>query len=581
MPADTWVELTFVDENGTALPPIRRSQKRTAQGKLEETQPNLSLLGIDPIAGRIGTIMPGLLPLIKVGHEFELGRAVAQLTGLSALTDLAGHAQRAKTKIDKEFIKAKTEERNQIDRRYETTRGDLERELKPHPSLAPPKAVPPPSDDASIEATLNEILVHFESKKASAFDSVRSILGDEFDPADNKRRADLEKSIVPALSDVAQLLRLPSMVRLRGFRELTAEQLTAATAKISEILAEATTLDLLAKDPSSAARARLYAHIATWLEDHPDATRDDDCCVVCGGPLIDAIDPVSGKSVKSHIHEAKADAALLSQTLSRWSQAALGDLTQSLPTALQGELATDLPAHPCDLIRKAIIDELFAHDSFSGELAKLKAETANAFDDTAQQKPALRDETLISLPVDCQALEKALKRLDLALRFAGWRRDNDAFAGKIFENVLGRRPKDGETGERITLTGKLLELNGIIVGAEPITKVLVLCGRLKEEMKLRRAAQKRLDDYHTASAALASLLQLGDLADRQVDELRNALRSEAQKWRSRILYDHVSQPRARTCRHADGKERSSRPRRQSRRRFGSSATHHECLRAAG
>jgi hypothetical protein len=278
----------------------------------------------------------------------------------------------------------------------------------------------------------------------------------------------------------------------------------------------------------------IRTHIATWLEDHPETTRDDDSCVVCGGLLIDAVDPVSGKPVKAHIHEAKADAALLSQTLSRWSQAALGDLTQSLPTSLQGELATDLPAHPCDLIRKAIIDELFTLDSFSGELAKLRAETANAFDQAAEQKPALRDGTPISLPLDCQALEKALRRLDLALRFAIWRRDNDAVARKIFENVLGRRPKEGETAEQITLTGKLLELNGIVVGAEPITKALVLCGRLNEEMKLRRAAQKRLDDYHTASTALASLLQLGDLADRQVDELRNALRSEAQKWRSRI-----------------------------------------------
>jgi hypothetical protein len=92
----------------------------------------------------------------------------------------------------------------------------------------------------------------------------------------------------------------------------------------------------------------------------------------------------------------------------------------------------------------------------------------------------------------------------------------------------------GETAERVTLTGKLLELNAIVVGAEPITKALVLCGRLKDETKLRRAAQKRLAEYQTASAALANLSQLGELADRQVDQLRNTLRSEAQQWRSRI-----------------------------------------------
>ena len=108
VPADTWVELTFIDEAGTELPVIRRSQSRSPQGKLKETLPDLSVLGVDPIAVRIGTVMPGLLPLIKVGSESELGRAVSQLTGLSALVDLAEHVRRAKTKIDKEFVKSKT-----------------------------------------------------------------------------------------------------------------------------------------------------------------------------------------------------------------------------------------------------------------------------------------------------------------------------------------------------------------------------------------------------------------------------------------------------------------------------------------
>lgn len=534
MPADTWVELTFVDENGRTLPPIRRTQKRTAQGRLEETWSDLTILGVDPIALRIGTIMPGLLPLIKVGQESELGLAVAQLTGLSALTDLASHVQRAKAKIDREFIKTKTGERNQIDRRYETAKGDLERGLKPHPGLVPPKAIPAPSDDASIEATLDEISEHFEGKKASAFDSVRSILGDDFDPSDDKRRGDLEKSIGPALSDVEQPQRLPSIARLRGFRELTEEQLSAAKAKISEILTQAAELMALAREPATAARARLYAHIASWLEDHPDPTRNEDRCVVCGGSLIDVVDPVSGKAIKKHIHDAKAEAALLSQTISRWSEAALGDLTRNLPPSLQAELGTDLPAHPCDLIRSAIIDELFALNSFSGELAKLKTETASAFDEATTERPNLLEEMSISLPGDCEGLEKALKRVDLALRFARWRRDSDAFARKTFESVLGRRQKTAEAAERVTLTGKLLELNGIVVGAEPITKALVLCNRLKDEMKLRRAAQKRLGEYQAASTALASLLQLGNLADRQVDELRNILRSEAQNWRARI-----------------------------------------------
>src|SRR5258706_2303303 len=130
---------------------IRRSLSRSPQGKLKETPPDLSVLGIDPIAVRIGTIMPGLLSLIKVGSESELGRAVSQLTGLSALVDLAEHVRRVKAKIDKEFVKAKTGERDRADRDYYTAKDDLEKILLANPSLKPAQVISQPSDDKGIE----------------------------------------------------------------------------------------------------------------------------------------------------------------------------------------------------------------------------------------------------------------------------------------------------------------------------------------------------------------------------------------------------------------------------------------------
>ncbi|MER9163990.1 AAA family ATPase [Mesorhizobium sp. M0715] len=532
VPADTWVELTFADEEGELLPPIRRTQKRTARGVLEETPPELTGLGVDPIAVRIGTVMPGLLPLIKVGSESELGRAVAELTGLSALVDLAGHALRAKNKV-KDFIKAKTKELEGIDRIYRTARDDLAAELRPYPALVPPKAVPEPGD-AAVEETVDEITRYFETTKSTAYESVRNILGEGFDPADPKRGADLESSISPALNEVGQPQRLPSIARLRGFRELTLEQLNAAETKISEIMREAKLLEGLAQDPSSAARSRLYAHVATWLEEHPDLGRSEDLCVVCSGSLVEALDPISGRLVKTHLHEASADAALFAQTLNRWAQAVLGKLNSVLPEALQAELKRDLPAHPVDLVRTALLDELFALDAFSGELAALKSETAKAFDEAVRHRSDLATATPVSLPASCAALAEGLRRLDLALRFARWRQGNDAFARQVFENVLGSRRKAGEASEKNTLMGKLLELDATVKGAEPITKALSKCIRLKAEIQLRRAAEKRIIEYETASAALANLSKLGELADRQVDQLRKILRTEAALWRSRI-----------------------------------------------
>ena len=534
VPADTWVELTFVDETGVELPVVRRSQSRSPQGKLKDTPPNLTVLGIDPIAVRIGTIMPGLLPLIKVGSESELGRAVSQLTGLSALVDLAEHVRRAKNKIDKEFVKSKIADRDRADRNYGTAKGDFEKILLANPSLTPTQAVPLPSDDKGIEQTLDDITRHFDGAKAAAFGSARNILGERFDPANHALISDLEKNIGRAIERVSHPQALVSAARLGALRQVTPEQLNAAEAKIQAILAEANALNALAQNPSEAARTRLYARVATWIADHPDPQRKDDACIVCGGTLDQAVDPVTGRPVKMHMHEAAADAALLSQTLSRWAENVLGDLMRDLPEALRAETAVDLPAHPCDLLRAAILNELFAFDPFLGVLGELKSQTASAFDEAVKDRAALAEPTEVLLPKGCDALGKALKRLDCAIRFALWRQGNDTLVRGILARVLGRVPKEGENSEKLTLTGKLLDLGVTVKAAQPVSDALVQCGRLKENLRTRRAAEKRLREYATASAALANLSGLGQLADEQVDQLRKTLRKDAADWRSKI-----------------------------------------------
>jgi hypothetical protein len=107
-------------------------------------------------------------------------------------------------------------------------------------------------------------------------------------------------------------------------------------------------------------------------------------------------------------------------------------------------------------------------------------------------------------------------------------------ARDIFTRVLGRVPKEGEPSEKITLTGKLLNLGATVKAAQPISDALVQCGRLKERMKSRRTAERRLNQYAIASATLANLAGLGQLADEQVDQLRKTLRKDAADWRSHI-----------------------------------------------
>lgn len=534
VPADTWVELTFVDQNGMELPVVRRSQSRSTQGKLTETKPDLSVLKLDPVAIRIGTIMPALLPLIRVGSESELGRAVSQLTGLSALVDLADHVRRVKTKIDKEFVKVKIADRDRADRDYCTAKGDLEKILLAQPNFQPPQPVPPPSDDKEIEQTLVKVMEYFEGAKSAAFESARVILGARFDPANSALLSDLETNIGRAIERVSQPQSLPSASRLGVLRQLTPEQLTAVDTKIQGILTEATALEVLAQDPSTAARKRLYARVATWIADHPEQDCRDDKCLVCAGSLEHAIDPVTGQSVKLHMREAASDAALLSQTLSRWAENVQGELMRSLPEALRAESAIDLPDHPCDLLRAAIVDELFGFEPFRGVLGDLRLQTASAFDQVVEDRVALADPTAVVLPKGCEVLQNCLQRVDRAARFARWRQGNDILAKEIVERVLGRMPKAGEPGEKLSLVGKLLDLQATVKAALPISDAITQCGRLKQQLKVRRAAEKRLGEYANASTALANLAGLGKLADEQVDQLRKVLRDDAARWRSKI-----------------------------------------------
>lgn len=535
VPADTWVELTFVEDGGVKLPPIRRSMTRSLQGKLKELPPDLTPLGVDPIALRIGTVMPGLLPLIQLGSESELGRAVSELTGLSALVDLAAHSRRAKTKIDKDLVKAKRGERDRADADYNIAKGDLEKILRTHAMLEPPTLVPIPSDDKAIEEKLKTIKTNFDDAKACAFESAKEILGGRFDPADAKLRSDLEENISRALERVSQPQTLKSIARLADLRKLTPDELGDAENRLTAILTEARTLQELAQNPSSAARTRLYARIKAWMADHPDPARDQNRCVVCGGDHSHAVDPVTGQPVKQHLAGSASDADLLSQTLAHWAANAHGVLLRSLPEALRTELVVDLPAHPCDLLQKALVDEAFSFAPFAGILGELKSPTALSLDAVFQNRAELDDPLAIALPSGCSDLQLALERLDRAIRFAHWRQNNDALAKQVLTRVLGRKPKEGEHTEKLTLTGKLLELQSIVKAAEPISDALSQCARLSKHLATRRAAEARLDNYATASAALGRLADLGTLADQQVDQLRKILRTDAAAWRD-IIY---------------------------------------------
>ncbi|UZE48457.1 ATP-binding protein [Rhodopseudomonas sp. P2A-2r] len=242
LPLDTWVELTFADEDANKLPPVRRTQKRTPKGAVDETAADIASLGIDPIAAKIGTTIPGLLPFIQIGSVSEFGQAIAQLTGLADLVDLAKHAKRTQERIGKEFTKGRKEEIDGLNNAFRQARNDLQSLIDETPSLKPAGALPDPASAGKLEDELTATEQHFSACKERALEDAKNVLGTDFDPSDKAARDNLENSVSPALQQLSDFGKLSSCARLAGLARLTDEQVDNVEKLIAEINSEAITL---------------------------------------------------------------------------------------------------------------------------------------------------------------------------------------------------------------------------------------------------------------------------------------------------------------------------------------------------
>ncbi len=311
VPVDTWVELSFVDQNDNPLPPVRRTQLRTTRGKVSETKSGFETLGVDPIALRIGTIMPALLQYLKVGTASDLGLAAAKLTGLADIASLAKHAARAREKLTGEFKKGREKEIDDADFRFLEARADLQKQVDEYPQMAPKDPLPAPSTAQDLEQKLVALEEHFNTLKAEALAAAQTILGPDFDPGDKNARDDLEANIGPALGQLKSMGQLPSVQRSRALTELTDADWLSVDNLITNMRAEAEVLAELAVTPELGRRKQLYARVAGWLADVDD--HDPSSCAICSRSLEGVLDPVTQRTVADHLADvSETDQRLLS-----------------------------------------------------------------------------------------------------------------------------------------------------------------------------------------------------------------------------------------------------------------------------
>jgi hypothetical protein len=538
LPLDTWVELTFADQDGSLLPPIRRKHTRTTKGAVVESPADIASLGLDPIAAKIGTTIPGILPFIQVGSVSEFGQAIAQLTGLAELVDLARHAGRVQQRIDKEFKKERREEIARQDEVFVQARNDLQGLINETPHLKPEIALPDPAKGNKLEDEIGAITNHFTTGKTRALADAKQVLGSAFDPSNKPSRDSLEKSVFPALQQLSDLSKLGSVARLASLGALTDTQIAIVETLVAELKDEARTLAELTTTPDLAKRRQLYARVAAWMKEQGET--DLSACKVCGGNLQEALDARTGRLVRDELSDALAgDAELIGHTISTWAVSRLGKLSKDTPEALAVEIKRDLPSAPTDLLNTAISTELFATESFKGVLAVLQHSTQDlaksAFAALPQFAPPPTDGLPDPLAEAAKPVADALSRIHRAISFSRWQKANrDAVNAAILSVVTKKNPEAKAITTASPLGVKLVALSDIIKGAAPTTTALEYCERMSKALKLRREKEARIGEYEVASAALNDVIAIGSLAQKQVETLRANLDGRATHWRNKI-----------------------------------------------
>ncbi|HWJ87804.1 MAG TPA: AAA family ATPase [Pelagibacterium sp.] len=546
IPADTWVELTFADVGGNLLPPVRRTQTRKTNGKLVEEGPDIATLGVDPIAFRLGTSMPGILPFLQIGSSSELGVAIAKLTGLADLVDLARHAGKASKKIAGDITKERKNELDRIDDGFAEHRRDLEARIEEFPAMRPADALPNAADESAAEVVIR-LQIHFEKLKAEGLADAREVLGDSFDPEVASQRKDLEENIGPAIEQLRMVRTLPSIERI-GKLVLDAEAIAKARDLLKTLRTEASMLSELADNPTLARRTQLYARVATWMAEQGETQEDH--CAVCRHSLAGVIDPDTNMAVAEHIRQVRDDGELVAQTIAQWERRWSGTLSRDLPEALRAEMERDLPKHPGALLDTGLKEELFATDGFRGTLRALQPLAKELVEAATAALPPFEEPESEALPENMVAevgkLPIMIARIERALAFAEWMAANPGALRSALEKV--RNGGGTAAGEVVvgmqehaaSIGGSLSRLDEIVKGVAPISAAITLTDRLDASLKSRQTKLARIEACGQCAKALDEIVPIGALAQEQVEGLRRQLHDRAEYWRDQIYQNATS-----------------------------------------
>ncbi len=540
LPIDTWVKLTFKDEDGRKYV-IKRTLSRGARGKIQERVTGLGALDLDGKAVQVGTLMPGLLPYIRLGSESDMGKAVAELTGLNELVALSKHAGKTQAKISKDLVKGKKREIEGVEERFEEYRQMAIKNLGEFDQL---KELDFPS--LSIEnpkGGLTAAKEKIESALSVLFGDAKSILGMTFDPTSSQSRKEVGIMAAQALGAISpsSLAGLASASRLATLGNLTEEEIGTVRARIQELKRVAAEFLALSQNPEQSSRLRLYALIGKWGHTAHSQDAEFQDCPTCAETLDGKLDPVTKRPVRDHLREAiSSEKDYLAQQLIEWATNTRGELINILCDALRGECERKLPPKPVDLIFEALSNELFLADCFRGVLSPIKTIAEKLCREHFSELPKFQEPPSELIP-GCAGtqLQETVDRLVRAIAFAEWRICNGTECKLAFKRIIGWK-NDGNSEQPNEVAGSpcltvyLENLRSISESTVPIEDAVSRCLDMENQLNVHDDLQAGLANMKIAAEALPPIIGLGELAERQVDALRQTLHQKTLDWQDKI-----------------------------------------------
>jgi len=537
---DTWVQLTLEDETGAEFS-LRRAQTRNARGKIEEvTSPSFSELNIDPMAFRIATLMPAMLPYIRPGDKSELGSAVGELTGLSEITLLSKHASRVQQRITDGLISNRTEEIREKNTHLAELAKHLSKCVAELPWLSGQSLDWLDSPDTIKEGEVSDLMRLLAKNGEDSLAQVTQTLGIQFELENGDERKGLVRDLTLAGDALSKIGTLPSAIQLKALKELSEEELQGAESLVERLQVEAETLAELSANPSYARRVQLYALVASWLrvESEPNV----EVCPVCQTHLEGIIDPVTRLPVTEHLLGHGGEGKdFVGKALPQWIKSAEGQLKSDLPAALQKEMQGRGSSSPAERLRSLICEELFQHQCFAGPLRGLGHLAEQLCRDWISPLPTVVPSKLIEFPpiVASQAgsLLTSLNRVTEAIAIARWRQNHSKAVAKAYSFIFGSGAQlagDYPPDSANTLFVALHKLTLAVATSKPTFDALEICQKMREVIAGRSRAKSNLKRLKRLEAALEPIMKLGNLVQVQVESLRLNLDERTKFWRGRI-----------------------------------------------